>query len=70
MREDGQKTGTYCFFGLFHASFYGSTLGIIVDEGIDLIFAENLDILFGVEFLGAGMPACRARHGRFWATTS
>ncbi len=49
--EREEMANTYCFFGLFDAGFYCSTLGIIVDERIDLIFTKYLDILLRVEFL-------------------
>lgn len=65
-----KRVQTYRFFGLFHASFYRGPLSIVVSERIDLILAKNLDILLGVEFLGAGVPACRARHGHFWGDQS
>ena len=56
---------TYRFFGLFNTGFYRGTLGVIVNERVDLILTEDLDILFGVEFLWASVPASRARHEKF-----
>jgi hypothetical protein len=46
-----KMANTYSFLGLFDTGFYCSTLGIKVDERIDLIFTKYLDILLRIEFL-------------------
>ena len=39
-----------------------SGMSRIIFDGLDLFLAENLDILFGIELLWAGMAASGPRH--------
>jgi len=66
----GKPQPTYRFLCLFNTSFNVATVIVVIDEMIYLILAKNLHILFGVEFLGPSMPACRARHGHSGLPTS